>query len=395
MDNSEFTPAGRPAWDGTLEPVSSGATCETFKFQRWGKWFLLKRLKPDQTDGPMARSALEKEFDLGIRLDHPGLVRYFEKGEDGTFLVEEFIDGQTLSGYLQEHGPLSGEEARRIFGELADTVSYLHSVGIVHSDIKPDNIVLTRQGTHPKLVDLGFSSQYSYAPLSGGTVSFSAPEQFSDGCDGDVRADVYSLGKVLEVLAPGRFRQVVRKATADRADDRYDSPEAMVRALRPKRVALPLLLALLLLSLIVFPFLRHTPSASVTPIRDTLYVRDTTRAVDTIVILSSPAPTVAQKSPQDLFRQEVRQAVKRRFDPFYASYTRLTRENYEEIQPRYLALFDSVRLDGLARAGSWAEKYPDQADAFRTIAMDELLLAIRRYQNDMLEMDASSAGAGD
>ena len=242
-------------------------------------------------------------------------------------------------------------------------------------------------------MDLGFSSQYSYAPLSGGTVSFSAPEQFSDGCDGDVRADVYSLGKVLEVLAPGRFGKVVRKATAEKADDRYASPATMIKALQPNKPVTPLLAALLLLSLIGLPMMRRPqPAPAGTPVRDTLYIRDTTRTMDTVVILSTPAPTVAKKSPQELFRLEVRKEAKRQFDPFYESYTHLTGDNFEEIQNHYLEIFESVRQSGQALAGSWADKYPDLTDEFGTIAMDELLQVIRRFQNDLMELNASGSG---
>ena len=61
-------------------------------------------------------------------------------------------------------------------------------------------------------MDLGFASQYSYTPLNGGTPSFSAPEQFEDGVAADVRADVYSLGKVLESMANRHFRQLLQNA---------------------------------------------------------------------------------------------------------------------------------------------------------------------------------------
>ncbi|MBQ9661315.1 MAG: protein kinase [Bacteroidales bacterium] len=174
--NSSFDLKQTPLPSGEMEPVRSGATCETWRFQRWGKWFVLKRLKAELRSDPRLVAALEKEFDLGIRLDHPGIVRYFEKGSDaqGPFLIEEYIDGQTLADWVEEHRPLPDAEVRRLMGELCDSVGYLHEAGIVHADLGPGNILVTRQGSHAKLIDLGFSSQYSYVPVAGGTPDFSA-----------------------------------------------------------------------------------------------------------------------------------------------------------------------------------------------------------------------------
>ena len=82
METSEFIRPEQAPDALALTPVSSGVTCETFKYQRWNKWFLLKRLRPELRQDPAAIAAFEKEFDLGIRLDHPGIVRYFDKGTD-------------------------------------------------------------------------------------------------------------------------------------------------------------------------------------------------------------------------------------------------------------------------------------------------------------------------
>ena len=210
--NSSFDLEQTTLPSGEMEPVGSGATCETWRFQRWGKWFVIKRLREERRGDPRCAAALEKEFDLGIRLDHPGIVRYFEKGSDaqGPYIIEEYIDGQTLSDWLKEHQPLPADEVRRLIGEIAGAVGCLHDAGIVHADLQPGNILVTRQGNHPKLIDLGFSSQYSYAPVPGGTPDFSAPEQFAAREGLDVRADVYALGRILALMAPGRWRRVVR-----------------------------------------------------------------------------------------------------------------------------------------------------------------------------------------
>ncbi|MBR3449956.1 MAG: serine/threonine protein kinase [Bacteroidales bacterium] len=344
METSEFIRPAQSREALALTPVSSGATCETFKFQRWNKWFLLKRLRPELRHDPAAVSAFEKEFDLGIHLDHPGIVRYFEKGTDaeGIYLVEEYIDGETLDAFVQSSDPLPDNEVRRIFGEMADAVGYLHEMGIVHADLKPDNVIITRQGHHPKLIDLGFSGQYSYESLS--------------DKDRDTRSDVYALGQMLEVLAPGRFRKVLRKATASDPDRRYPTPASMAAALKrkPGRAIAAIFAGLLVLAAFCYLFLRTTPPA---------------------------APEV---DPLNDFRTECLQATDALIVPFDASFETVDENNYGPLLREYQSIFNTLkdRQDSLVNA--WSEKYPDRASDISHIANEEFGTALgdTRFQRE-------------
>ena len=385
--NSTFDQEQTPIPSGKMEPVGSGATCETWRFQRWGKWFVLKRLRPEFQNDPRLVAALEKEFDLGIRLDHPGMVRYFEKGSDaqGPYLIEEYIDGQTLADWSAEHRPLPDADVRRLMGELCDAVGYLHEAGIVHADLGPGNVLVTRQGSHIKLIDLGFASQYSYAPVAAGTPDFSAPEQFTARKGLDVRADVFALGKLLALLAPGRWRSVVRRATAPDPQKRYASPQALLRALRPRYFALWAMGALLLAALVAAPFLQrcylrlHPADAQV----DTLIVKDTLVIRDTIWHL----PENAAPTPPEQMRAVVRREIQRIRAPFYASYGTLTQENFADVQQRHLASFSraSAAADSIARA--WSARYPQYSADFAVIPAEELQRDLGRYQGDVLRME--------
>lgn len=360
MENSEFIRPAQTAESLQLTPVSSGATCETFKYQQWNKWFLLKRLKPSLRNDPAAIAVFEKEFDLGIHLDHPGIARYFDKGADGEgiFLVEEYIDGETLADFVKNAAPLPAAEVRRIFGEMADAVSYLHSMGIVHADLKPDNVMITRQGHHPKLIDLGFSGQYSYQTLN--------------GKDTDTRSDVLALGKILSVLSTGRFQNVVRKATDENPDRRYPTPEAMERALNRKAGRqLALAVALLLLGLaIAYPTwrMKTMPAPPFTAVRDTLYIKDTLVIRDTIVSVQ----TAADSNPLETqFLQAFRKRSKQLWDPFFASFESIDEENFTYLQPQYQKRFEEFMELQKEIVKEWTAKYPAKADDFERLSNEE------------------------
>lgn len=386
--NSSFALEQTTSPSGEMEQVGSGATCKTWRFQRWGKWFLLKRLLPEYKSDPRLVAALEKEFDLGIHLDHPGIVRFFEMGNDadGPYLIEEYIDGQTLTDWLAEHHPLPDSEVRRLMRELCDAVGYLHEAGIVHADLGPGNILVTRQGSHAKLIDLGFSSQYSYAPVAGGTPDFSAPEQFSAREGLNVRADVFALGKLLAMMAPGCWRRVVRRATATDPQARYASPQALLRDLQPRHTVLWAAGLLLLAALVATPFLqrRYLRLHPAVPQVDTLVVKDTLVLRDTVWQL----PAKATPTPPERMRAVVRQEIQRIRAPFYASYDKLTRENFSAVQQRHQESFTRAHqaADSIVRA--WSARYPQYISDFAVIPAEELNRDLGRYQTDVHRMKA-------
>ena len=353
METSEFIRPQHGTDPLSLAPVSSGVTCETYKYQQWNKWFLLKRLRPELRSDPSVIAAFEKEFDLGIHLDHPGIVRYFEIGTDtqGIYLVEEFIDGETLDSFSAHHSPLPISEVRRIFSELADAVSYLHEQGIVHADIKADNVLITQQGHHPKLIDLGFSGQYSYTSLS--------------DKDKDTRSDVLALGKMLEILAPGRFQRIIRKATISLPEKRYPTPEAMATAVnrRPGRWLAAAAAVILLLAGVSLPFLRHPTMTVVHTTSNNL--EDSTQTVVT-----------------EAFRAAFRQDVNRIFGPFNASFQSVNEDNFGELQRQYQDCFDELTETMEQLIEEWTSHYPDLSADFESISAQETYGAVNHFNRE-------------
>ena len=134
------------------------------KARRYGRWWLLKTLKPEYRNQTVYQALLQKEFDITSSLQHPGIVTVFSLEEIdpfGTCIVMEWIDGNTLSTWLKDRPKL--KERRRITFELIDTLCYVHKTNTEHRDLKPSNIMITHHGEHVKLIDFGLGDTSIYA----------------------------------------------------------------------------------------------------------------------------------------------------------------------------------------------------------------------------------------
>lgn len=124
-------------------------------------------------------------------LHHPGIVNIYDYGD--SYLVMEFVDGQPLSGLLDERGALDSATAARLLAQVANALQVVHEMGIVHRDVKPANILLDSAG-NAKLTDFGVASSGDQTSVQG-TARYMAPEQ-AMGHPVTPAADVYALGAV-------------------------------------------------------------------------------------------------------------------------------------------------------------------------------------------------------
>ena len=234
MESSQFTNQ-QPSFE-TMELIASpGATCDTFFVKLYGKLHFLKRLKPQYTNDIRYQEAFRKEFETGYRLEHPHLVRYISLSDDGILM--EYIDGETLSQRLSRDPDYfrSRSNSDRFVRQLLDAVGYLHSHQILHLDLKPDNILLTRINDDVKLIDLGCCRTDTFVDTPGYTNRYAAPEQLSGG-EVDARTDIYAIGKIIEQLpCHSRYNKVTARCTAENPDDRYQSVADLSASLRPSR----------------------------------------------------------------------------------------------------------------------------------------------------------------
>jgi hypothetical protein len=192
-------------------------------------------------DDPRFRQRFVREARLLAEFDHPHVLPVFQAGEEEglPYLTMRLAESGSLRGVL-ERGPLLPGHALRLLAQLAGALDALHRRGIVHLDVKPENVLLKGPAgdEHVWLADLGLAQNVRRGPASFadgvGTADYMAPEQWRGGEVGPA-ADVYAFGLVLqEALAEGpeALREVFERALAGDPGDRHPSAGAVLDAAR-------------------------------------------------------------------------------------------------------------------------------------------------------------------
>ncbi|MDP9177660.1 MAG: serine/threonine protein kinase, partial [Gemmatimonadota bacterium] len=179
----------------------------------FGRRVVIKLLPPELTEG-MSVERFKREIALAARLQHPHIVPVHAAGETGglPYFTMPFVDGDSLRARLLTGGPLGVTEAIGVMRDVAKALAYAHDHGVVHRDIKPDNVLLT--GGSAVVTDFGVAKALSASKTSApggtltqvgtslGTPAYMAPEQAAADPDSDHRADIYAFGVMAyEMLA--------------------------------------------------------------------------------------------------------------------------------------------------------------------------------------------------
>lgn len=204
---------------------------------------------------------------------HPNVLQVYDFEQDTVavdgqeqsveYLVMEYIPGDTLASTIPDQGLADNEDAlkdwiSKYFLPVLDGVEHIHSLGIIHRDLKPSNVLL--DGDVPKLSDFGLVGGHRWQPVTRshhviGTLAYMAPEQYTELAEAGIRADIYSLGKILynavvgvlgkETMLPLQaaflpqtgsaflktLDRAIQKATAQQAEERYGSVDELRQAL--------------------------------------------------------------------------------------------------------------------------------------------------------------------
>ena len=197
--------------------IGEGASARVYKgmHQTLGIPVAVKILKVAPQDSMAShlatyRDRFRREAQLAARLNHEGIVRVLDFGEEmgSLYLVMEFVNGYSLAEHLRNNGPMGEEMALRVIAYLASALHAAHGRNILHRDVKPSNILITRDGWL-KISDLGLAKDLDSRDLTNadtllGTPSYMAPECFVPGKDLGPAADIYSLGIILFEMLTGR-----------------------------------------------------------------------------------------------------------------------------------------------------------------------------------------------
>jgi eukaryotic-like serine/threonine-protein kinase len=170
----------------------------------------IKLLPPGLAESPLHRARFVREARTAAALSHPHIVpiHAVEEHAELVFFVMTFVDGETLAERVRRAGPLSSAECVRVVQEVAWALAHAHANGVVHRDVKPDNVLIERASGRVVVTDFGIARTAGSPNASGeseiaGTPRYMSPEQASgDALDG--RSDLYSLGAVAFFAATGR-----------------------------------------------------------------------------------------------------------------------------------------------------------------------------------------------
>ena len=193
-----------------LEVIGSGGMAIVYKAKchRLNRLVAVKVLKSDLAEDADFRRRFRDESQAVAMLSHPNIVSVYDVSRGETeYIVMELIDGITLKQYMEKRGQLNWREALHFITQIMKALAHAHSRGIIHRDIKPQNIMVLRDGS-VKVADFGIAclanSANTLTQEALGSVHYMSPEQ-ARGDRTDARSDIYSAGVVLYEMLTGRL----------------------------------------------------------------------------------------------------------------------------------------------------------------------------------------------
>lgn len=231
------------------------STAVLYRVRKAGKFFIIKT--PKDSSG-QSLAMLQREYELSIGKTHPHVVNIFTYEPStivGPGIVMEYVSGRNLTDFNAENPSLA--ERKRVFIQLLHAVDYLHRSGVVHNDIKPENILVTHAGNDVRLIDFGLADDDAHylARTLGCTPAYASPELLARDSDIDVRSDIFSLGVVMKGLFGNRYSRISSKCLEVNKAYRYANAEELLNAFSHHNRRAKIALSVILLMLMLLPLL--------------------------------------------------------------------------------------------------------------------------------------------
>ena len=213
-EDSMYRPAQQIPGFQVLSKLGQGAMAVVFKAKQLSldRIVAIKVLPKRLSENPEFVERFYREGRAAARLNHANIVQAYDVGESGGYhyFVMEYIDGKTIYDLITDGKPIQEKEAIRVVAQCASALQHAHDQGLIHRDVKPKNLMLTKSGD-VKLADMGLAREMGdYATATAeagrayGTPYYISPEQIRGEISIDARADIYGLGATFYHMVTGR-----------------------------------------------------------------------------------------------------------------------------------------------------------------------------------------------
>lgn len=243
FSHSDFSSGAETEVPEKMQVVDEqGSTSISYIIRLNGKDYFMKRLRPELQAHEVYRNLYRKEFELGISFSSPYIVAYnkLKDDEEDVYILRENVVGATLKEKLATAPEYFHKSSNimRLMLQLLEALRHIHERQVVHADLKPDNIMLTRINNDVKLIDFGFSFADKFTSSAGRTLEFAAPEQKRNEAI-DARTDIYAFGVLMkyvynkaDVQMPKRVKRIVQRCMEPTPAKRFQRAEDIVMALQ-------------------------------------------------------------------------------------------------------------------------------------------------------------------
>lgn len=214
--------------------ISEGHMFRIYQAQKGTKYVILKT---PVTNDSMLIEVLHREYELACNLNHPCIVSILDFVPDtpvGPAIVMEYIDGLTLDEFVASNPTM--EERKSVLNDILDGIDYLHHRGIIHNDLKPDNIIVNSNKA-ARIIDFGFSASNdsAYKGCIGGSDGYTAPETLNGSGSVGAASDIFTIGRLINLIFGGRkYGKIARRCSKQSSAERPQSIQALRKLIKQK-----------------------------------------------------------------------------------------------------------------------------------------------------------------